>query len=119
MPIQVPTGPLETIGHRIANARNTLGMSATDLARFVKVTPTAVWNWEKNGVRPRQEVLQSVAEVLNVPIEWLTIGAEKSNPATTPHASTHEIVEAARKAIANATGFPIERVKLNLELVAE
>lgn len=63
---------------RLKQTRESRSMSASDLARLVNVTPTAVWNWEKNGVAPRRETLGQIAQVLGVTIEYLRTGAKKS-----------------------------------------
>jgi transcriptional regulator with XRE-family HTH domain len=61
---------------RLKETREARSMSASDLARLADVTPTAVWNWEKNGVVPRREKLSQVAQVLGVTKEFLRTGAK-------------------------------------------
>lgn len=51
-------------------------MSASDLARLVDVSPTAVWNWEKNDVIPRRDTLAQIAQVLGVSRDFLRTGAK-------------------------------------------
>jgi transcriptional regulator with XRE-family HTH domain len=61
---------------RLRETREARSMSASDLARLADVTPTAVWNWEKNGVAPRRETLAQIAQVLGVTKEFLRTGAK-------------------------------------------
>jgi transcriptional regulator with XRE-family HTH domain len=109
-----------SIGSRIQRVREDRGITRSELAAKVSVTPAAVWNWEEQGTHPRQAVLRAVARVLGVPESDLVTG---DNSAPTPVERSGdlpmEIIEEARRRIAAATGFPIERVKLKLELVPE
>ena len=61
---------------RLKETREARSMSASDLARLVDVTPTAVWNWEKNDVIPRRDTLAQIAQVLGVSAGFLRIGAK-------------------------------------------
>ena len=111
------------VGKRIHAAREAKSLSASELARRVGVTPTAVWNWETNEVVPRHEVLGKVAIALGVSEDFLLTGrndldaAAEESPGTTVLA--FQLIEEAKARIAVVTGFPIDRVKLRLELVAE
>lgn len=103
---------------RIRQAREARGISASDLARLVGVTPTAVWNWETNGTRPRAEALADIARVLAVTAEFLLAGSKASAVAEVPKTSdVASIVDRAEQEIARATGFARERVKLRLEVM--
>lgn len=105
----------ETIGTRIQRIREDRGMTASDLARLVDVTPTAVWNWEKNGTRPRANVLSSVAKALGVTQELLVTGnTSKNNGAT-----IDQVLEAAAAQIAKINGVEPDRVKLSFRIAME
>lgn len=54
------------VGGRIKHFRELAGLSKSDLARRVGVSPTAVHNWEENGVMPRMEVLFALEKALEV-----------------------------------------------------
>jgi transcriptional regulator with XRE-family HTH domain len=101
------------IGERIRSIREKRQMSASELARLVHVTPTAVWNWENSGTRPRQGALSSIARVLGVTNDFLLSGNAEAAPSGETVA---EIIEEARSKIAKTTGFALERVKLHVEL---
>ncbi|WP_133256036.1 helix-turn-helix domain-containing protein [Rhodopseudomonas palustris] len=64
---------------RLRATREARSMSASDLAKLLDVTPTAVWNWEKNDVVPRPDMLSSIAQVLGVTKEFLQNGEEVSS----------------------------------------
>src|SRR5436190_2224367 len=76
MPIikRVLSSPPEVISQRISDTREARGISASELARLVGVTPTAVWNWEKNRTTPRRPALEQIAKVLGVTIGFLLTG---------------------------------------------
>jgi transcriptional regulator with XRE-family HTH domain len=81
---------------RVRGTRESRSMSASDLARLVDVTPTAVWNWENNGVVPRAETLALLATVLHVDKDWLLTGEQGSGQAaqrTVPDLSTFPLEE--------------------------
>ncbi len=59
------------ISRRIIETREARGFTASDLARLTNVSPAAVWNWEKNGTKPRPDTLTSIAKALGVSPEYL------------------------------------------------
>ena len=67
------------IGQRIRQTREKRSMSASDLARLTEVTPTAVWNWENNGIRPRPDTLATIAQVLGVTKDYLLAGERQDS----------------------------------------
>lgn len=106
----------EKIGNRIQSIREQRRMSASELARLVHVTPTAVWNWEKNGTRPRQGVLSSIAQVLGVSNEFLLSGKAGAPTRSATVATVAEIIEIAKSQIAKITGLSPESVRVHVEL---
>lgn len=110
------------IGKRIRQARHVKGFSKSRLAREVGVTPTAVWNWEENEIAPRFDTLAKVAFCLEVSEAFLRTGQTEADAAMNSGSRTpsiSQLVEETRGKIAEATGFPLDRVKLHLELVAD
>jgi len=114
--------PPEDISNRIKETREARGISASEFARLVGVTPTAVWNWEKNSITPRRPALEQIAKVLGVSISFLMTGKEeiieggKSAPAIE---SVSAILDDARARLSLATGLPLERIKLNVQFATE
>lgn len=106
------------IGSRIRSAREARGMSPSELARLVKVSPTAVWNWEGKDRKPHSETLAALAKVLAVSPEYLLSGnGASATDAIKLKETVADVVEEARSRIATLTGFAPEKVKLRLEFV--
>ena len=70
------------IGSQIKHFRKLAGLSKSDLARRVGVSPTAVHNWEENGVMPRIEVSHDLAEALEV--SWIQLMTGNDSPEAQP-----------------------------------
>ena len=96
-------------------------MTASEFARLVGVTPTAVWNWEKNSITPRRPALEQIAKVLGVSVPFLLTGEEESKGTNEvrPVRSVAAILEDAKAKLAEATGFPPDRIKLNVQFITE
>lgn len=54
------------VGANIKRFRELAGLSKSELARRVRVSPTAVNNWEENGVMPRAELMYDLGKTLEV-----------------------------------------------------
>jgi len=63
-----------TFGDRVAGARETLGLSQSDLARKLGVKLKTVQGWENDLSEPRANKLQMLSGVLNVSLMWLLNG---------------------------------------------
>ncbi|QMU57030.1 MAG: helix-turn-helix domain-containing protein [Boseongicola sp.] len=63
-----------TFGDRLAAARESLGLSQSDLAKKLGVSADSVEGWENDVREPRANRLQMLSGVLNVSIPWLLIG---------------------------------------------
>lgn len=69
----------QRVGANIKHFRELAGLTKSELARRVKVSPTAVNNWEENGVIPRMEVMLDLERALEV--SWTQLrnhGADKA-----------------------------------------
>src|SRR5690349_8818188 len=64
------------IGQKIAQARERNGMSQSDLARALNITPQAVQKWETLFSRPRLHRVYEIAGALGVTVEELVRGTE-------------------------------------------
>ena len=107
----------EETSRRIKETREARGMTASEFARLVGVTPTAVWNWEKNSIRPRRPALEQIAKVLGVNMDFL-LGGNSGKSVAAPD-SMAAIIEDARNRIAKVTGWALDRIKLNVEFTTE
>ena len=64
----------KALGERIASARAEAGMSQVQLSRLVKVSRSAVAQWESGTTEPAAENLRRVADALSCGYEWLASG---------------------------------------------
>jgi transcriptional regulator with XRE-family HTH domain len=98
----------KNLGRRILETRIQRGMSQSQLADLLKVSSTAVWNWEQNGVHPRPAMLASIAKALGVSQTYLLTGAD--GPAGTRTAA--QVIQAAAEEIAALNGVPVSKVHI-------
>ena len=106
------------LGKRIQTARKAKDMSAADLARAAGVTRMAVSVWESGKASPRPSILVKVASVLGLSTEYLRSGKRANEQGQgAPAMSVAELLEEVRLKIAQATGFPPERVRLRVEFI--
>jgi transcriptional regulator with XRE-family HTH domain len=113
--------PPDEISKRIKDTREARGMTASEFARLVGVTPTAVWNWEKNSITPRRPALEQIAKVLGVSMPFLLAGKEEIREVGGERsvATVASILEDAKARLVEATGLAPDRVKLNVQFVTE
>lgn len=108
------------VGANIKHFRMLAGLSKSELARRVGVSPTAVHNWEENGVMPRLEVFLALEKALEV--SWIQLkrdndGAEAQSgevppsPAQ-PQVSRGERLDQFRRQIAALFDVPPDRVEI-------
>lgn len=89
----MPRKNSENFASRIAALRQRNALTASDLAKLAEVTPAAVWNWEKNGITPRQSTLDTLAEKLGVTSQFLLTGQGDEFPparSATPRDPRHD-----------------------------
>lgn len=56
---------------RIRRLRDNLGLSQSDIARKLDVTPSTISNWESGKARPRLDKMTQLAELFNVTVSDL------------------------------------------------
>ena len=108
------------VGRQIKHFRELAGLSKSDLARRVGVSPTAVHNWEENGVKPRMEVMLKLEKALEVSWTQLVTGddgpqAHSAGAAPSrgqPEVSRGERLDQFRRQIAALFEVPPERVEI-------
>ncbi len=79
------------VGTRIKRFRELAGLSKSELARRVGVSPTAVNNWEDNGVMPRMEMMLKLEKVLEV--SWMQLRSAFPDDDGSEAESTHAAPE--------------------------
>ena len=107
---------------RIRASREKVGISPSEFARRVGVTPTCVHNWEKehHPTFPRQPTLGKVLEVLQVSEEFLRNGntSAPSPQTSNTQRSVAEVLDRAREQIALCVGVPKQRIRVTVEVTS-
>lgn len=76
-----------TLGSRISQARESQGLTTSQLARRLGVKPQTLENWEQNKSEPRAEKLNRIAGLTQVPLTWL-LAPESYDESESPVAIT-------------------------------
>lgn len=108
------------VGANIKRFRELAGLSKSELARQVKVSPTAVNNWEENGVMPRAELMFDLGKALEVNFVQLMgrgvalnpVTAEDGEPSPQPDMSRGERLDQFKLQIAAL--FDVEPAKVEI-----
>ena len=108
------------VGRQIKHFRELAGLSKSELARRVGVSPTAVHNWEENGVLPRMDVTHALGEALEVSFIQLMSGddnpqaqsASAAPSSNQPQVSRGERLDQFRRQIAALFDVPPDRVEI-------
>jgi transcriptional regulator with XRE-family HTH domain len=77
---------------RVKSLRQKNSLTASDLAKLAKVSPAAVWNWEKNGTTPRPGTMKALARSLGVSTEFLLTGEHLEGAMELPATGTSNAV---------------------------
>lgn len=92
------------MGSRVRKARATKGYSQAELAERLKITRSAVANWESGAKLPSSAHLQALAMATEVSFEWLATG--RGSPALmqdwTPAAEAEFVDEPDERKLLNA-----------------
>lgn len=67
------------LGARIAALRKAAGMNQSQLAKALKISPSAVGMYEQGRRQPSAEILADIAALFNVTIDFLVTG-KPANP---------------------------------------
>jgi SOS-response transcriptional repressor LexA len=68
---------MATIGQRITKLRTRHGISKSELARRLEISPQAVFLWENDQSRPDQKKLRVIADLLDTSVDYLISGGQK------------------------------------------
>ena len=69
------------LGQRIKIAREKSGLSQMQLGKAVGRSQSTVAEWETGGTDPRRNIVEKIAETLNVEVTWLEFGVAEEDPA--------------------------------------
>ena len=95
----------KTLGQGIAQRRKELGMTQAELAQKLNVTDKAVSKWERDLSCPDIGTLPTLAQVLEVSVDTLMQGKDKSGPAGLD--KYREIAALAAKGVTLAMGVAV------------
>ena len=68
------------LGQRIKIAREKCGISQAQLAAAVGRSQSTVAEWETGGTDPRRNIVEKIAETLDVEVAWLEFGSTDEDP---------------------------------------
>lgn len=83
-----------TFGSKLRQLREARGMTQTDLARILGVSPKAVSKWEANRMEPRPPMVAKIAQALGVTKDELVHGSSPK-PETTSAPETDKRLDRA------------------------
>lgn len=94
------------IGDRIKNLRKKEGLTQKDMAQILKIPYSTYSNYENNNREPNKELLEKIADVLHVSIDFLIYGDLKETSGVTialhnDDGIDSELPEEAKKEIEN------------------
>ena len=95
----------ESFSDRLKRARETLGITQSELSETLGVEPTTVSRWEGGQSHPAPKRIKAIARALNRSVDWL-VGLEKDIDPGTPDISA---LEARIKAL-ETLSLPVETV---------
>ena len=96
------------MGQRIAALRRQAGLTQTELARRIYVSPSAIGMYEKGKREPSVEILSAIARELDVPLDYLISG--KGNPIPDITAVMADVMERSSDEALPAGEFPQEQI---------
>ena len=107
-----------SIGKRIKDVREKKGMTMTELAKALGITPQGVSNWEAERFNPRPAMLTNVANVLQVDRTYLSNGTlsnlgEKPAEEDTNATTVGDVLAEAKVEIAAILKLPVEAITVN------
>lgn len=110
----------ETLGARIKRLRRAGGHSMVRLAAAVGVSKPTLWKWETDAVRPRQDTLRRLANVLGVTELQLLYGSsnqvsQRDERKDVGLEVAEEAIAASKAGIAGLFGIDPSRVRIMIE----
>lgn len=105
-----------TISQRIFEELKKQGKKQKDLAVYIGLSTSAVSDWKKKGTNPAAENLSIIADFLNISIEYLLTGKEKSSPTVTLTADEQDLLDIYNSLSPKSQGRLRERAEVLAEL---
>lgn len=88
-----PKSSRSAFGQRLYHARQQMGYSQTQMAKFLGVTQPSYADWERRTTALRPDHLSQLATVLNVSVEYLLGRNKVSQRGTGPVGKTRRVFE--------------------------
>lgn len=106
------------LGSRLSALRKKRGLTQRDLARRINKSVSAISSYESNTQVPPTDVLESIACVLNVSLDYL-VGFEHNEIYSTKSLSTEqkEIIELLFKEFVHSTGAGVKLSSQQMEII--
>lgn len=111
-----------SIGKRIKEIREKRGMSMSELAKALEITPQGVSNWEAERFNPRPAMLTKVANVLQVDRTYLSngtltkLGEIASSDDADNSMTVGDVLAEAKSDIAAILKVPAEMIELGFKV---
>ena len=88
------TNPRTAFGKRLAEARERVGLSQTELGEKLGLSQRAVAHWERRSTALRPDQLDALVKVLNVSVDELVSGNGRRPMETGPKGKVRQVFEA-------------------------
>lgn len=106
-----------TFGDRLEAARESCGMSQTELAQRLGVRDTTIKSWEADAWEPRGNRLQMLAGMLNVSLMWLLSGRGEGVAPPDARDACDQIALPVRSVLADISRLRRQMQALGVELM--
>ena len=109
-------------GKRLRQVREKAGLSVAELARKIKLSPQAVYKWERGDGHPRRPSLDALVEILQAPELESLFGASRrggvmlSVDAVASVGGLSDFIALSKQAIADAAGISVADVTILIEV---
>jgi transcriptional regulator with XRE-family HTH domain len=105
------TQDIDTLGKRIARAREAAQLSTAQLARRIGIRTATLTQWETDASEPRSDRLRALAGHLNVSLIWLLVGRGTAPSDNGPVAQEVRLLKAEIGALGEAAAQIAERLE--------
>ena len=100
------------LGARIAQLRRGAGLSQAELARRLRVSPSAVGMYEQGRREPAVDILIAMADIFGVTIDYLLTGKDRSAGEQQTASRLLQSFEQADRRLDKRIGRPFSRQEL-------
>ena len=101
----MPSGTPGFVGGRLTEAREARGLTAVALADLLGVSKAAISQYESGHVTPRPDIMQKMAQVLNLPPYFFSRPVQEHEAATVFYRSLSAATRTARSRAERRMGW--------------